>query len=112
MTTPRADKHVTLGRVIRTARVKKDLTQKGLAARVKKEDGTPITPQYLNDLEHDRRTPSEYVATQLADELDLEAGYLVLLSGQLPRDILEGGLDEATAGEALRLFRGKPKKRG
>jgi transposase len=29
------------------------LSQKDLAAKIRKEDGTAISPQYLNDIEHD-----------------------------------------------------------
>jgi hypothetical protein len=36
----------------------KSMSQKELAAKIVKEDGQPITPQYLNDIEHDRRSPS------------------------------------------------------
>ncbi len=99
----------SLGQVIREARVKKELTQKELAAKVKKEDGKPIAPQYLNDIEHDRRSPSEVVARELAGKLDLEADYLIALSGSVPRDILEKGFNEGAVREAFSVFR---KKRG
>ena len=48
----------SLGRLIASARKDKQLSQKELAALVLKEDGEAITPQYLNDIEHDRRSPS------------------------------------------------------
>jgi hypothetical protein len=37
------------------ARKKLGISQKNLADRIKKEDGQSISPQYLNDIERDRR---------------------------------------------------------
>ena len=46
---------------------KRSELQKQLAALIKKDDGRPISPQYLNDLEHDRRhPPSEVLLSQFA----------------------------------------------
>ena len=95
----------SLGQVIREARLKKEITQKELASKVKKEDGTPIAPQYLNDIEHDRRSPSEFVARELAKQLDLTADYLIILSGAVPSDILEKGIPEHLVREGLIAFR-------
>ena len=47
----------TFGTIISEARRAAGLSQKELAAKVKKEDGQPISAQYLNDIEHDRRNP-------------------------------------------------------
>ena len=47
----------TFGTLISEARRAKGLSQKDLAAKVKKEDGQAISAQYLNDIEHDRRNP-------------------------------------------------------
>lgn len=97
----------SLGQIIREARLKKELTQKDLAAGVKKEDGKPIAPQYLNDIEHDRRSPSEVVARELAKELDLAADYLIFLSGVVPADIREKGANEENVREAFSVLRRK-----
>ena len=48
----------SFGSAIASGRKKKGLSQKKLAAKITKEDGEAITPQYLNDIEHDRRKPS------------------------------------------------------
>lgn len=96
----------TLGQIIREARIKKEMTQKDLAAKVKKEDGTPIAPQYLNDIEHDRRSPSQFVARQIAKELELDADILIFLSGSIPKDIVQKASEEAVQ-EAFRVFRKK-----
>ncbi len=97
----------SLGQIIREARLKKELTQKDLAAKVKKEDGQPIVPQYLNDIEHDRRRPSEFVARQLAKELELDADYLIFLSGSVPEDILKKEVNEEAVRQAFMVFRKK-----
>ena len=48
----------TFGKEIARLRKKLSMSQKDLADLVLKEDNTHITPQYLNDIEHDRRNPS------------------------------------------------------
>ena len=40
----------TFGELISEGRKKKGLSQKELAAKVLKEDGSAISPQYLNDI--------------------------------------------------------------
>ena len=78
----------SFGQVIATARKGARISQKELAARILKEDGTPISPQYLNDLERDRRNPpSEAMLLQLAAELRLAPEYLSFVAGQLPGDL-------------------------
>ena len=58
----------TFGRIIAEARKGLGISQKDLAAKTRKEDGTPISPQYLNDIEHDRRDPpGEYICTALIE---------------------------------------------
>lgn len=66
------------------------LSQKDLAARIKKEDGMPISPQYLNDLERDRRNPpSAFLLQQFAQELHVTDEYLFFVAGQYPDDLRE-----------------------
>src|SRR5215510_6578699 len=60
-----------LGDVINQARRARRLTLRQLAEKVRKEDGQPISPQYLNDIELNRRVPSTYVLQELARELEL-----------------------------------------
>lgn len=94
----------TLGQMIREKRVEKELTLKDLASKVKKEAGTTITPQFLNDIEHDRRKPSEYVARQIGKALELDGDTLFLLAGSIPEDIVEI-MTEDTAREFIQVFR-------
>lgn len=98
------------GTIIADARKKAGLSQKELAARIKKEDGQPISPQYLNDIEHDRRNPSgEFLIEQFAKALDLPKEYLILAAGTLPaaelREIAEASPEKVTA--AFKVFRAK-----
>ncbi len=79
---------MSFGKTIAEARKKRGLSQKDLAALLKKEDGSPISPQYLNDIEHERRNPpSGDLLSQLAKVLDLSEEQLHFLAGQWPRDI-------------------------
>ncbi|MFL6283676.1 MAG: helix-turn-helix domain-containing protein [Pyrinomonadaceae bacterium] len=79
---------MTFGRIIAEARKKASLTQRELAVLLKKEDGQPITPQYLNDIEHGKRNPpSDHLMKQLAKYLGLELDYLYACSGELPQDL-------------------------
>ncbi|MBZ5694385.1 MAG: helix-turn-helix transcriptional regulator [Acidobacteriia bacterium] len=98
----------SLGQTIREARVAAGMTQRELAAKIKKQDGQPITPQYLNDIEFDRRTPTEFISDQIAKVLGLHAGHLVMMAGSLPAGIVREGISEEKAKEALKAFR-KPK---
>jgi transcriptional regulator with XRE-family HTH domain len=52
---------------------------------VKDEDGGAISPQYLNDIEHDRRNPtSDHLIKQFAKVLGEDEGYLFVLAGKIP----------------------------
>src|SRR5262245_49274485 len=69
-----------LGDVINEARRAQRWSLRQLAEKVKKEDGTPISPQYLNDIELNHRSPSTYVLRELARELALDFDKLLLLA--------------------------------
>jgi transcriptional regulator with XRE-family HTH domain len=103
----------TFGKIISTARKKLGLSQKELASRIKKEDGTPISAQYLNDIEHDRRNPpSESMIVQLAKELKLDKDFLCIAAGTIPRDIQQGLINagQQRAVEVVKAFRRNVKK--
>ena len=79
---------MSFGQIIVDARKRLKISQKQLAERIKKEDGDPISPQYLNDIERDRRNPpSEYLIAQFSKELELSKNYLMAAAGTLPEDI-------------------------
>jgi transcriptional regulator with XRE-family HTH domain len=98
----------SFGRLIASARKDKQLSQKELAALVIKEDGEPITPQYLNDIEHDRRTPSsDHIVNQFAKVLGLNPGALFAAVGVLreeDRKLVKKSTPEKV-NEALLAFR-------
>jgi transcriptional regulator with XRE-family HTH domain len=78
----------TFGALISEARRAKGLSQKDLAAKVKKEDGQPISAQYLNDIEHDRRNPpSEFLIAQIAEHVGLSKDVLCIAAGTIPNDL-------------------------
>lgn len=75
----------SFGRAIASGRKVKGMSQKDLATKIIKEDGQAITPQYLNDIEHDRRSPSsEHIILQFAKVLGIPENALFGLSGVLP----------------------------
>lgn len=100
----------TFGKTISEARKRLCISQKELASRVKKDDGSEISAQYLNDIEHDRRNPpAEIMIVQFADELQLDRDYLCMIAGSIPKDILEKVLrssDEHVSRE-IKAFRKK-----
>lgn len=84
------------------------LSQKEVATRVLKEDASAISPQYLNDLEHDRRgAPSDHLIKELARVLEIDEDVLFYAAGELSPDLRQIDRDEKTVGEAIRAFRRK-----
>ena len=99
------------GQVIAEARKKLGLSQKDLAGRIKKDDGASISPQYLNDIERDRRNPpSEQILAQFASELNLSLDYLRIISGKVPDDIEVGNYKPEQIDAAILAFRRTLKK--
>jgi transcriptional regulator with XRE-family HTH domain len=79
---------MTFGQIISEARKRRGISQKELTAKIVKEDGEVISPQYLNDIERDRRNPpSEHLIAQFARELGLSKNYLLAAAGTLPDDL-------------------------
>jgi transcriptional regulator with XRE-family HTH domain len=70
-----------LGEVAKQARHARRLTLRRLADQVMKEDGTPISPQYLFDIEVHHRVPAPHVLRQLARVLELDYDTLLALAG-------------------------------
>lgn len=102
---------MTFGNVIAEERKKAKLSQKELAALVKKEDGTPISPQYLNDIERDRRNaPSDFLIEQFAKALKIDAGRLYYWAKKIPADVKASPENEAQFVSAFKAFRRDRKK--
>jgi transcriptional regulator with XRE-family HTH domain len=99
----------TLGTELAAARKREGKSLREMAARILKDDGTSITPQYLNDLELNHRTPSPTVLDQLAKVYGFDSDYLYHLAGTLPKDIQSRGASQHEVVEAYRAFRKKLK---
>ncbi len=97
---------MTFGQVVAEARKRTGLSQRDLAARIMKEDGLPISPQYLNDLERDRRNPpSPHFIKQFARELGLPYDYLSFAAGELPDDLRDSTHPPEQVQAAFKAFR-------
>jgi transcriptional regulator with XRE-family HTH domain len=98
---------VTFGQAISKARKALGLSQKELAARVMKEEGGgPISPQYLHDIEHDRRSPSSgHLIRQFSGILNIPEDYLFALAGRLPDDLRPEAFTPDKVVEAFANFR-------
>lgn len=102
----------SLGRIIATARKNLRLSQKDLAALIQIEDELgnkkQMSPQYLNDIEHDRRSPSsQALVAQFSEKLGLDQDYLMFLAGRWPDAIRNAIRSEKDFGEAMVAFRRK-----
>lgn len=97
----------TFGEFVSLARKAKGMTQKQLTEKVKREDGDSISPQYMNDIEHDRRSPSSEIILQLASVLDLNPDYLHFLAGRWPGDVSPESMKEKDVVQLMVAFRKK-----
>lgn len=100
------------GELISEARKSLAMSQRELAAKIKKEDGESISTTYLNDIEHGRRNPpsSEHLLEQFAKVLGLPKDLLMMQAGYLPSDIMDpikklSRTDPDKAETVLRAFR-------
>jgi len=97
---------LTFGQMIADARKETGLSQKDLATRLRKEDGSSISPQYLNDVERGRRDPpSSFILRQLPEELRLPADYVVFMARELPDCMFERNQPPETNHAAFKVFR-------
>ena len=86
----------TLGQQIRNARVAAEMTLRALAREV------DVAPSYMNDIENDRRVPSEPVLRRIASELDLDADLLLAAAGRVGDGAREYIKANPTAGVLFR----------
>lgn len=99
-------RQTTFGRVISETRKTRGLSQKELAGSIMKDDGTAISAQYLNDIEHDRRNPpSEYILEQFAQILKVNEDYLYFLAGQFPSNLRDDSYERNRVEAAFKAFR-------
>jgi len=91
---------LSFGQAITELRRERGLNQRQLASEIKKEDGTSISQQYLNDIENGRRSPAgDHLIEQLAQALGTDPAFLAYVAGQMPLEIR----DLAAEPERLRL---------
>ena len=95
----------TFGTLISKTRKSREINQKQLAELIRREDGEPISPQYLNDIEHDRRSPSTEVILQIAAILSLDADYLHFLAKKWPEDLTTGTVRPEDVQKLMVAFR-------
>ena len=97
------NEELTLGKIIRDARKSKGLNLREAADLIIKENNTPITLQYLNDIENNRRTPSEHIIKQISQVLNIPVEYLYVYAEMFPK-----GMDKNASKEqivtAFKLF--------
>jgi len=97
---------MAFGDLIAAARKRKGLRQKEVAARIRKEDGTPISPQYLNDLELKRRgAPSDHIKNEFARELEIDRDVLYFSAGEVSPDLRDLDPTKSEVQEAITAFR-------
>jgi len=105
----------TFGKYIAEVRKQKGMSQKQLAEMIHHEEGGSISPQYLNDIEHDRRSPSsDHMIQQFAGVLKVSANYLYYLAGRMPAQIRRANMPPNDVDEWVSAFRRTtpPKRRG
>jgi transcriptional regulator with XRE-family HTH domain len=101
-----------LGEIIKQARQSRRLTLRHIADQVMKEDSTPISPQYLFDIEVHHRVPAPRVLRELAWVLELDYDTLLALAGagdSVVRDYLEEHPQHTDA--VIKFFRAAQRQR-
>ena len=100
----------SFGDAIAAERKRRGWSPRQLANRVPSEKGTPVTPQYLNDIEHGRRIPADFVLEGLGKALDIKKDVLFHLAGKLAPDISRTDLSAKVIENAYKAFRRTLKK--
>ena len=96
----------TFGRAISVTRKGKGWSLKEVASLIRREDGQGISPQYLNDIEHDRRCPSsDHMVQQIAGVLEINRDWLYYLAGRFPEDVRRQQLSEKEVTRRMVAFR-------
>lgn len=86
------------------------MSQKALANLIQIEDdlgnSKQMSPQYLNDIEHDRRSPSSAaLVKQFSNALGLDEEYLMFLAGRWPEKVRNSIKSQDEFGKAMQAFR-------
>jgi transcriptional regulator with XRE-family HTH domain len=74
---------MSFGQYLAMKRRQRGLTLKEMAALVKKENGKPISFQYLSEIENDRRNPpSDHLIEELASVLNMKSPYMLYIKAR------------------------------
>lgn len=96
----------TFGSVIAKRRRELRYTLRAVASRIYKEDGLPISSQYLSDLERARRNPpAHFIIEQFSTLLKIDPDYLYFCAGKYPPDLKKIKHDMKSVATAFRAFR-------
>jgi transcriptional regulator with XRE-family HTH domain len=87
--TTKLEPNQKLGPTIQAARQRRGLSLRQLGERLRKEDGSCFSPQYINDIEHGRRIPPDDLVMQLSTVLELPAEVMLQLTGRQPPEVKE-----------------------
>jgi len=106
-----SEEDITFGRAISKARKEKGWSLKDVASRIRREDEKTISPQYLNDIEHDRRSPSsDRMVQQFAEVLEINRDWLYYLAGRFPDVDRKRRFSENELAQRMVAFRSGPPK--
>jgi transcriptional regulator with XRE-family HTH domain len=96
---------MTLGELIVKKRGEKSISQKQLAKLIVKENGKPISAPYLNDIDHNRRSPtSDHILRQIAKVLEIEPMVLYFVTKRIPPFVYDKPVDEELMVAALQAL--------
>jgi transcriptional regulator with XRE-family HTH domain len=68
---------------LKSLREGKRLSLRQLASKIKKGDGSAISPSYLHDIENKNRVPSAQIIEQIAKELSYDVDKLLVLAERI-----------------------------
>jgi transcriptional regulator with XRE-family HTH domain len=91
-----------IGEEIKQQRLNKHLSLRKLSAMVIKEDGKPISPAYLNDIEKNNRIPSANLIEKIAGALGFDPDYLLNLAKKISPQTERFLLEQPSIGGLLR----------
>jgi transcriptional regulator with XRE-family HTH domain len=91
--------------VLKEARKKAGLTQREVAGCLRREDGRPVDPPFLNAVEHDHRYPPEdFLIEQVAKIIGISPDVLYFHANRQPPDV-KTEADQGRVEAAYRAFR-------
>ena len=96
----------TFGGAVRDARQRRFWSVRHVASLIQREDGKAIAPQYLNDIELERRCPtSDHMIHQFSTALEIDSDWLYYLANRIPQDIRLQQYSEQEFKEGIIAFR-------